>query len=194
MSTLGQTPSQTVGPYFAYGLVPSQYGYSLRSLFTETLAQPHAAGEHIRLTGQVFDGDGKPIEDAMLEILQVDAAGSPVRTMAQARESGFRGFGRAGTGTLGQGRYAFHTVKPGAFDGAPHIQMVVLMRGMLVHAFTRVYFDDEGVANASDDVLNSVPADRRGTLIARREDQPGGVIFHFDIHMQGPKETVFFDL
>jgi protocatechuate 3,4-dioxygenase alpha subunit len=68
------------------------------------------------------------------------------------------------------------------------------MRGMLVHAFTRVYFDDEGVANASDDVLNSVPADRRGTLIARREDQPGGVIFHFDIHMQGPKETVFFDL
>ena len=77
MAKLTQTPSQTVGPYFAYGLTSEQYGYDFKSLFGPVLAEPQAAGEHIRLTGRVFDGDGVPVNDAMLEIRQPDAADQP---------------------------------------------------------------------------------------------------------------------
>jgi protocatechuate 3,4-dioxygenase alpha subunit len=93
-------------------------------------------------------------------------------------------------------RSPFHTVKPGAAAAgeAPHVNLTVTMRGMLVHAFTRLYFDDEQEANARDPVLGAVPAERRATLIARREEVPGGLQYRFDIHMQGPRETVFFDL
>lgn len=194
--THGQTPSQTVGPYFAYGLTPEQYGYDLRSLFGPRLAEPHAPGEHIRLHGQVFDGAGQPVDDALIEILHADAAGGLVQSAEQARAGGFRGFGRAGTGTAGAGGFAFDTVKPGATapDSAPHIDVIVLMRGMLNHAFTRIYFDDEPEANARDAVLAQVPAERRATLVARREQLPGGVAYRFDVRMQGALETVFFDL
>lgn len=193
---LGQTPSQTVGPYFAYGLTPRQYFYDHGSAYTPVLAEAHAAGEHITLTGQVLDGEGKPINDAMIEIAQLDAAGHEVISEAQARASGFRGFGRCGTGTDAANRFHFRTVKPasGGPGEAPHIEVIVLMRGMLSHAFTRVYFDDEAAANADDTVLASVPTERRATLLARREVTPGGVVYHFDIRMQGPQETVFFDL
>lgn len=192
----GQTPSQTVGPYFAYGLTPRQYYYDHGSAYTPQVAEPRAAGEHITLTGQVLDGAGQPINDAMIEICQLDALGREVTSQAQADEWGFRGFGRCGTGTDPQNRYWFHTVKPaaGGPGEAPHIDVIVTMRGMLSHAFTRVYFDDEATANAQDPVLNSVPAERRATLIARREQTGAGVVYHFDIRMQGEQETVFFDL
>jgi protocatechuate 3,4-dioxygenase alpha subunit len=88
-------------------------------------------------------------------------------------------------------------VKPGriAADEAPHINVTVMMRGILTHAFTRVYFDDEAAANAADPVLNLVPAERRATLVAKRDAQPGRpVVYRFDIRMQGPDETVFFDV
>jgi protocatechuate 3,4-dioxygenase alpha subunit len=191
-----QTPSQTVGPYFAYGLTSEQYGYDFRSLFGPVLAEPQATGEHIRLSGRVFDGDGVPVPDAMLEIRQADAEGRFVASRAEAVASGFRGFGRCGTGTHPSLHYWFDTVKPGAAapGEAPCIDLIVTMRGMLLHAFTRVYFDDEQEANARDPVLGAVPAERRATLIARREAQPGGVSYRFDIRMQGAKETVFFDL
>ena len=192
---LGQTPSQTVGPYFAYGLTPRQYVYDHGSAYTPVLARPQAAGEHITVTGRVFDGKGQPVNDAMIEIAQLDAQGREVTSAEQAKERGFTGFGRCGTGTDAQLRFAFTTVKPGAAAGeAPHIDVIVFMRGMLSHAFTRLYFDDEAAANAQDAVLQSVPADRRATLVARRDVQPGGVVYHFDIHMQGERETVFFDL
>ena len=197
---LNQTPSQTVGPYFAYGLTPTQYGYDLKSLFTPVLAQPHAKGEHIRITGQVFDGAGKPILDAMVEISQPDASGQPVLTLADAQASGFTGFGRCGTGTDAQNFYEFKTVKPGVAANiggkgqAPFINVCVTMRGLLVHAFTRIYFDDEAAANAQDAVLMSVPAERRATLVAKRQMLAGGVVYRFDICMQGEAETVFFDL
>lgn len=197
MSTplLGQTPSQTVGPYFAYGLTPRQYFYDHGSAYTPVLAEAQAAGEHITLTGQVLDGEGKPINDAMIEICQLDAQGREVTSEAQAREWGFRGFGRCGTGTDAANRFHFRTVKPAAASGeAPHIDVIVLMRGMLSHAFTRVYFDDEAAANAEDPVLQSVPAERRATLVARREQTGAGVVYRFDIRMQGGQETVFFDL
>jgi len=193
---LTQTPSQTVGPYFAYGLTSEQYGYDFKSLFGPVLAEPEAAGEHIRLTGRVFDGDGVPVNDAMLEIRQADAEGRFVASRAEIAASGFRGFGRCGTGTHPSLHWWFDTVKPGpaAPGEAPCIDVIVTMRGMLLHAFTRIYFDDESEANARDPVLAAVPAERRATLLARRQVQPGGVSYLFDLRMQGPKETVFFDL
>ena len=196
MSQLKQTPSQTVGPYFAYGLTPTQYGYDLKSLFTPVLAQPHAVGEHIRITGQVFDGAGHSVLDAMVEISQPDASGQPVTSVADAQAKGFTGFGRCGTGTLAGNHYLFDTVKPGAAAAgqAPFINVCVTMRGLLVHTFTRIYFDDELEANSKDAVLASAPAGRRATLLARREATGAGVVYRFDVHMQGDSETVFFDL
>lgn len=195
-TNFGQTPSQTVGPYFAYGLTAQQYRYDFSQPFDDVVALPSAAGEHIRLEGRVLDGDGQPVGDAMIEISQADAAGHYPHTVAKARSAGFRAFGRMGTGTDAQNRFVFQTVKPGAESAgqAPHINVIVLMRGMLLHAFTRIYFSDEGTANAGDAVLNSVPATRRPTLLAQRSEQGGSVVYRFDIHMQGPQETVFFDL
>ncbi|WP_176039365.1 protocatechuate 3,4-dioxygenase subunit alpha [Burkholderia stabilis] len=197
MTTLKQTPSQTVGPYFAYGLCPQQYDYDLKSLFTPTIAATHAEGEHVLLVGQVFDGDGKVVNDALLEFTQVDGAGRYPASRDDIAKSGFTGFARVGTGTDAQHRFVVETVKPGriAADEAPHINVTVMMRGILTHAFTRVYFDDEAAANAADPVLNTVPAERRATLVAKRDEQPGRpVVYRFDIRMQGPEETVFFDV
>lgn len=197
MTTLKQTPSQTVGPYFAYGLCPQQYHYDLKSLFTPRIAAPHAAGEHVLLIGQLFDGDGAVVSDAMLEFTQVDSTGRYPASRDEIARIGFSGFARVGTGTDAQHRFVVETVKPGrtAAADAPHINVTVMMRGILTHAFTRVYFDDEAAANAADPVLNAVPAERRGTLVAKRETQPGGpTIYRFDIRMQGPAETVFFDI
>ncbi|KWF38191.1 protocatechuate 3,4-dioxygenase subunit alpha [Burkholderia pseudomultivorans] len=197
MTTLKQTPSQTVGPYFAYGLCPQQYDFDFKSLFTPTIAAPHAAGEHVLLVGQVFDGDGNVVSDAVLEFTQADGAGRYPASRADIANSGFTGFARVGTGTDAQHRFVVETVKPGriATDEAPHINVTVMMRGILTHAFTRVYFDDEAAANATDPVLNLVPAERRATLVAKRDAQPGRpTVYRFDIRMQGPEETVFFDV
>lgn len=193
---LRQTPSQTVGPFFAYGLTARQYGYAHTSLFPPELAAPHAVGTHIRITGRVFDGENKTVPDALIEIAHLDAAGQPVTSLADARASGFRGFGRSGTGSATDHSFNFHTIKPGAPKGeAPHVNVIVTMRGLLLHAFTRFYFDDEPEANAVDPVLASVPADRRATLLATRDPAITGVaLYRFDIRMQGPQETVFFDL
>ncbi len=192
----GQTPSQTVGPYFAYGLTAEQYRYDFSQVFDGRLAGPGVAGERILIEGRVLDGDGQPIADAMVEISQADASGRYPQTVAEAQASGFRAFGRMGTGTNAQSRFVFETVKPGAESAgeAPHINVIVLMRGLLVHAFTRVYFSDEAAANAADAVLNSVPAERRNTLVAQRSEQGGSVVYRFDVRMQGPQETVFFDV
>ena len=192
----GQTPSQTVGPYFAYGLTATQYGYDFNQPFDAAVALDNARGERICLEGRVLDGDGNPIGDALVEISQADGEGRYPQTPAEASEMGFRAFGRAGTGTDPQNRFLFHTVKPGAetLGEAPHINVIVLMRGLLLHAFTRVYFSDEAEANAKDAVLASVPAERRHTLIAERVERGGAVSYRIDIRMQGADETVFFDV
>jgi protocatechuate 3,4-dioxygenase alpha subunit len=201
---LKQTPSQTVGPYFAYGLTPEQYRYDFPSLFSERLAEPHCAGQHILITGQVFDGQGAPVADALLEFLQADANGAYVRDAATARQTGFKGFARIGTGgtgstgTAAEMHYLLHTIKPGRISAndAPHIDLIVLMRGLLLHAYTRLYFDDDA-ANIGDELLASVPEARRASLLARLQpsDSTHGLpLYRFDIHMQGPHETVFFDL
>ena len=192
---LGQTPSQTVGPYFAYGLTPAQYGYAYRSAYGTVLAEARTPGEPIVVTGRVLDGDGKAVDDAMIEIRHADARGRYVASSEHVETTGFIGFGRCGTGTDRDNRFRFETIKPGSVGGqAPHIDVIVTMRGILSHAFTRIYFEDEAAANARDEVLTSVPEERRPTLIARREALPGRTTYHFDIRMQGPQETVFFDL
>src|SRR5919108_1501840 len=187
-----QTPSQTVGPYFAYSLVPEQYGYPFSSIAGSTLVDNEANGERSRIEGRVFDGEGQPISDALIEIWQADAQGRYAHPAdPRGTNASFKGFGRAGTGTDPENRFVFETVKPGSVDGkqAPHINVIVLMRGLLLHAYTRLYFSDETAANTEDPLLASVPANRRNTLIATRERTPGGVVYRFDIHMQGPRET-----
>lgn len=195
----GQTPSQTVGPYFAIGLTQSIFGR--RQLAGNVLAAPDTPGEHIRLEGRVFDGAGDPVEDAMLEIWQADAAGRYAHPLDDARgermDKNFRGFGRAGTNPHGE--FSFETVKPGAVPGpgnswqAPHLSLIVFSRGLLTHAFTRIYFSDEAEANENDPILNLVEPGRRGTLIARRDGDGAPAHYRFDIHLQGDNETVFLE-
>jgi protocatechuate 3,4-dioxygenase alpha subunit len=197
MSKLRQTPSQTVGPFFAYALTPEQYGYDFASIADGVLVEGEVPGQRIRIEGRVLDGNGDVVPDAMIEIWQADEQGRYAHP-ADPRGSnvGFEGFGRMGTGTDPQARFIFDTIKPGSVDGvqAPHVNVIVFMRGLLLHAYTRIYFSDEAAANARDPVLASVPADRHHTLIAVRDETSAGTVYRLDIHMQGPNETVFFDV
>ena len=194
-----QTPSQTVGPFFAYGLVPEQYGYRFTSIADHAVAAPATEGTHIRIIGQVLDGEATPIPDALLEFWQANAHGRYNHPADERQDNlldpDFKGFGRIGTGTSADASFQIDTVKPSAVgEGqAPHINVVVLMRGMLTHAFTRIYFSDEEALNAVDPALTSVPENRRTTLIAKRDEASAGT-YRFDIRMQGERETVFFDI
>lgn len=194
-----QTPSQTIGPFFHYGLNPVEANYPHTQIADSCLVSPQTLGERIRLTGRVFDGKGVAVEDALVEIWQANAAGRyrhPNDARAgRALDQHFIGFGRCGTGATEDGRFTFNTIKPGSGQAgyAPFISVTVFMRGLLNHVYTRVYFDDEGAANATDPVFCGVEEERRPTLLARRCDTSDGVEYVFDIHMQGDRETVFFD-
>ncbi|NJN53792.1 MAG: protocatechuate 3,4-dioxygenase subunit alpha [Anaerolineae bacterium] len=181
---LKQTASQTVGPYFRIGLINDQE--------QNNLVQEKTKGERIRLTGTVFDGAGQPVPDAMIEIWQPDVNGifnhksDPLQAQADPH---FHGYGRAEN--RNGGVYEFQTIKPGGRDGrAPFINVTVFARGMLIHALTRLYFSDE-VVNSNDPILSQVEGTRRSTLIAIREESTPPT-YHFDIHLQGAQETVFF--
>jgi len=191
------TPSQTVGPYFAYGLTP-RGKYPWKDTFGADLVTRDASGERIRIEGQVFDGDGLPINDCMIEIWQADAQGRYASPADPRRpNAAFRGFGRAGTDA--EGRYGFDTIKPGPVPGlegkmqAPHVVLAVFARGMLRQSYTRIYFADEA-ANADDAILALVPPERRATLVAAKTMAQGRAIYTFDIRMQGEAETVFFEV
>jgi protocatechuate 3,4-dioxygenase alpha subunit len=194
----GITPSQTVGPFFKYGLTPGGQ-YDWNDAFTNNLITPDASGDRIRIEGRVYDGDDQPVPDCMLEIWQADGQGrfvDPQDSRALSNTK-FRGFGRCGTDA--NGAYAFDTIRPGAVPGpdgkpqAPHILVAVFARGMLRHLYTRIYFGDEA-ANAGDPVLALVPADRRATLIAARQPGNGNPVYRLDLRLQGGDETVFFDV
>jgi protocatechuate 3,4-dioxygenase, alpha subunit len=172
-----QTPSQTVGPYFAYGLTPEQYLYDFKQLVDNQMVSPIDTENVITVVGKVFDGEGVEIPDAMIEIWQNDGQNQL--------------FGRFGTGTDPQNRFIFYTVKPTSVNGqAPYLTVIVFMRGQLIHSYTRLYFSDEASLNAQDEVLNLVPAGRRNTLIAQKK----GPVYEFNIRMQGEGETVFFEV
>ena len=185
-----QTPSQTLGPFFHYAL-PYEAG--------PYLASEKTAGEHITIEGRVTDGDGQPIDDALIEIWQANSHGRynhPEDDQDRPLDEAFGGFGRAPTDK--DGVFRFYTVKPGAVPGlhnemqAPHINICILARGVLKRMATRLYFSDEVEANRVDPVLDLVPEERRKTLIAQRlQDRPA---YRLDISLQGPDETVFFDI
>jgi protocatechuate 3,4-dioxygenase, alpha subunit len=177
------TPSQTIGPFLAIGL-PWADGPDV---------VPASTPGRITIAGVVRDGAGEPVPDAMLETWQADPDGhfdhpdDPRGTVA-----GFRGFGRVATAA--DGSYRISTLKPGPLPTAggsiesPHIDISLFARGLLDRVVTRLYFADAD--NSSDPVLASLDADRRSTLIASVTD--GG--YRFDINLQGPAETVFFDV
>jgi protocatechuate 3,4-dioxygenase alpha subunit len=209
----GQTPSQTVGPFFHYGL-PWRGGADLVGRFDwggrpdlfpkdhDVLNRPPTKawpkGEVIEVFGRVYDGERAAVPDTMIEIWQANAAGryaSPADERAQAPlDPGFIGFGRSATSA--EGDYRFRTIRPGRVPGpgnslqAPHLAVSVFGRGLLKRLSTRLYFADaEG--NEDDPVLAVVPAHRRRTLIA---SPAGEGQWRLDIVLQGPEETVFFDL
>src|SRR4051812_16593709 len=193
----GITPSQTVGPFFSPALTPGK-DYPWQQPIGNGLITPDASGERIRIEGRVLDAEGAPVSDAMIEIWQADAAGRYAHPADSKRPNAkFTGFGRAGTDA--EGHFSFSTIKPGSVAGpggkpqAPHILVGVFARGLPRHAYTRIYFSDE-MGNANDPILALVPADRRATLIARRDEKNGAPVYLFDIRLQGENETVFFDV
>jgi protocatechuate 3,4-dioxygenase, alpha subunit len=170
---LPRTPSQTVGPFFEFGLKTKS-----------ELVGAGTAGA-IRIEGRVLDGAGEPVPDGLVEIWHADAAGS---------YAGSAGWGRCQTGA--DGNYAFTTVKPGAVsepDGtvqAPHVTVLCFARGLLKPVLTRIYFPDETAANAADPLLAALADDAdRATLVATSSG-PGS--YAFDIRLQGDGQTVFF--
>ncbi len=178
-----QTSSQTVGPFFSIGMT---YGD------LNNLVKADTVGERIYVRGRVLDGNGVGVNDAVVEIWQADASGiynHPNDPQHAAADGAFFGHGRAATDDAGS--YWFKTIRPGASgDMAPHLMVRVLMRGLLLHTVTRLYFGD--VDNSADSTLNSVPTERRHTIVAQRDPNEATPTFHFDIHMQGENETVFF--
>jgi protocatechuate 3,4-dioxygenase alpha subunit len=181
---LGTSPSATVGPYLAIGLTWPDGEFAA--------TEGTEGGVWIR--GRVFDGNGDVVPDAMVETWQADPDGgfaSPEDPRGAASYPGFRGYARAATLS---GEFNVFTLKPGRVpDGegglqAPHIDVSVFARGLLDRVVTRIYFADEAEANAEDVVLQSVPADRRDTLLAT----PDGDGYRFDVFLQGERETVFF--
>lgn len=160
---MDSTPSQTIGPFFAVGL--------------PWLGVP-STGDVI-VHGTVFDGDDAPVDDAMLEVWHADPEGSVAPGV----------FGRVFTDD--EGRFSLRTTRPGRVDEAqaPHIDVSLFARGLLQRVVTRIYLgDDVDVDNPGDLLLDRVDAERRHTLVAR----PDGDRYHFDIHLQGEQETVFF--
>lgn len=190
MAKLMQTPSQTVGPFLAIGMTHEG---------EDVLVNDQTSGQRIIITGTLHDGDGEPITDGVIEIWQADAQGiysHPDDPRHEKADKHFRGAGRSDTADNGQ--FSFKTIKPGSVTWddnqtqAPHINVRVFGRGMLVHAITRLYFSDEEAANASDPVLNLVDDARRQTLIATLENTQDLPTYRLDIRLQGDSETVFF--
>jgi protocatechuate 3,4-dioxygenase alpha subunit len=183
------TSSQTVGPFFHFVLADNAT--------LGCLVRDDTRGERIRLRIRVFDGDGAPVPDALIELWQADADGVYVRPQALEdvlTPTGFCGFGRLPTGP--DGACVFETIRPGAERDAQgraqaaHINVCLLARGLLRQIYTRIYFAGDPDL-ASDVVLALVPEGRRPTLLA----QAGGPgEWAFDLRLQGDAETVFFDL
>ncbi|GGB42816.1 protocatechuate 3,4-dioxygenase subunit alpha [Roseibium aquae] len=198
---LRETASQTAGPYVHIGLVPAATGiHVLDRTVTNVVVRPDTPGEHITIEGVVHDGEGMPVRDAVLESWQADASGRHAHPEDPSGSADIRGFGRMAA-DFGTGVYSLHTVKPGPVPGrdgvmqAPHISFWIVARGINVGLHTRLYFSDELERNAADPILASIGSpDRRKTLIADRTLRDGKPLYRFDIHLQGDRETVFFDI
>ncbi|MDJ0821370.1 MAG: protocatechuate 3,4-dioxygenase subunit alpha [Paracoccaceae bacterium] len=198
LDPLKESPSQTAGPYVHIGCVPNFSG--ITGVYP---ADPGAQmvtkatqGERISVEGVVFDGTGTPLKDALIEIWQADAAGIyALRDPRGPGDPAFAGWGRKAA-DFETGLWRFDTIKPGAVpfpDGrmmAPHISFWIVARGINIGLQTRMYFPDED--NSADPWLTRIEHQNRvPTLIA---EKTGDGAYRFDIHLQGPQETVFFDV
>lgn len=185
------TPSQTVGPF---------YGHALPFPGGEDVA-PLGHPDTITVHGYVLDGEGRPLPDALLEVWGPDPDGNLPAvdgSMRRAPASGgflgrngveFTGFGRVRTDA--DGHWYVRTLRPGARGrNAPCLSVCVFARGLLVHLFTRIYLPGDEAVLAADPLLARLDEQRRGTLIAARED---GGAYRFDIRLQGEGETVFLE-
>ena len=177
---LTPTPAQTVGPFYGYAL-PFDGGDQL-------VDRSHPAA--VRLHGTVFDGDGAPIPDALIEIWQADETGHIPQEQGSLNRDGytFTGWGRASVDN--NGHYSFTTVEPGATreGAAPYILVTVFARGLMDRLYTRAYLPGSDDTLHADPLLSSVPPERRGTLVSQRDEQGS---LRFDIRLQGENETVF---
>ncbi len=196
-----ESPSQTAGPYVHIGCTPNFAG--IGGVYAEDLGARMITGpvqgQQIVLHGQIHDGTGMPIRDAMVEIWQADANGlfnAPTETRGTA-DPGFTGWGRSPT-DQDSGIYRFDTIKPGRVpfhDGrlqAPHITLWIVARGINTGLQTRAYFDDEAEANALDPILNGIEHKHRvPTLLAQKQEDGS---YRFDIRLQGEGETIFLDI
>jgi protocatechuate 3,4-dioxygenase alpha subunit len=175
-SRLIPVSSQTVGPFFRIGL----------EYLIDRTPEFEATGR-IELRGRVLDQDGAPVPDAVLEFW------APVVT-ASTTDPVSAGFRRAATDD--DGKFAVAVLRPEALAledkriQAPHMLVLVFARGLLRHLLTRVYFEQE-ISDTSDPVLQEIPANRRGTLIARVDNHQTNS-YHWNVVLQGPDETVFF--
>jgi protocatechuate 3,4-dioxygenase, alpha subunit len=182
------SPSQTVGPFFHFGLATNE---ALGRISTGA-----EAGARIKVRVGVFDGDGAPVPDALVEIYHADGRGIyPSRSQSGEPIGSFTGFGRLPTEA--NGMCVFETIHPGPVTTAggpaqaPHINVCLLARGLLRQVYTRIYFTGDAGLDA-DPILALVPAERRATLLATpRRDSAD--TWDFAIHLQGDRETVFFD-
>ena len=170
----GQTPSQTVGPYFAYGLTATQYGYDFDQPFDAVVALATAGGERIRLEGRVIDGDGNPISDALVEISQPD----------------------------GEGRYRFLTIKPGAYPWGnhpnawrpQHIHLSLFGQSFASRLVTQMYFPGDPLMQY-DPMITGTPERYRNRLVADFSlditEEGYALGYQFDIVLRGADETPF---
>lgn len=202
---LPETASQTAGPYVHIGLAPHAAGFQIfENNFSHVLTNSHTQGERIIIEGRVLDGSGTPVRDVLLEIWQANAVGRynhpDDRQHDKPCDPDFRGWGRT-CSDFDSGLWRFETIKPGPVVGrdgremAPHVNLWIVARGINIGLNTRMYFDDEAGANATDPVLNLIEWEvRRKTLIGKRSLRGADVVYTFDIVLQGADETVFFDL
>ncbi len=197
---LKETPSQTAGPYVHIGLAPGAAGFDIYDHeLGWDIAGPNAKGTRIRVEGLVVDGIGSPVKDVLLEAWQANSEGHYAHPEGGGPvEDGFRGWGRVIT-DFDTGEWGFDTVKPGPTPGrngttqAPHITLWIVARGINIGLNTRLYFDDED--NTQDPVLTLIEWEkRRATLVAKRSERDGQIVYRFDIQLQGDAETVFFDI
>ena len=202
LNYLKETPSQTARPYVPIGLAPGTAGFDIYDQEPgRNIAGPNAKGERIRVEGIVVDGTGSPVKDVLLEAWQANSEGNYAHPEGNEDvESGFRGWGRIFT-DFDTGEWSFDTIKPGRTKGrnvglqAPHINLWTVARGINVGLNTRLYFNDETEANAEGPVLSIIELElRRPTLLAKRGERDGQIVYRFDIKLQGQDDTVFFDI
>lgn len=174
------TPGQTIGPFFKFGLEYEGGPY---------VVAPYSP-KSVFITGNVYDGAGYAIPDALVEIFGADTDGTIPTKRGSLHRDGhtFTGFGRSATDD--EGKYFFWTREPGATEGghAPFFAVMLFARGLPNKLHTRIYLPDDEEALANDPFLASLAPEERATLIATRGED--GSLRH-DLWMQGEKETVF---